>query len=183
MGWGRQPRAGTDGNGLSPRCSHHGEFLEVPPFGSKPALTVPRFLGRSLPRRLAEVRSLCLAFPPVGINTCPSSPRNYRRGNLHIKNDCDMTFSGEWDPFSRAATPRGPFLRAGDEPSAAVSPSPPKDGAAPQRSQQLRGRLPVPGRALALGRAPGHPRVPHPRGGQGVGRPPRPLPSPAARGR
>lgn len=64
-------------------------------------------------------------------------------------------------------------------------PVPPKDSARrpPEPSHSGMGVSRVPGWALALGRASGHPGVPHPRGGQGVGRPPRPLPSPAARGR
>lgn len=69
--------------------------------------------------------------PPVGINTCPSSPRNYCRVNHHTKNDSDMTFSGGRDPFLRAATPRGPFLQGGRAERCRVSPSPPKDRTAP----------------------------------------------------
>lgn len=72
--------------------------------------------------------------PPVGINTCPSRPRNYRRVNHHTKNDSDMTFSGGRDPFLRAATPRGPFLQGGRVELCRVSPSPPKDRTAPVAS-------------------------------------------------
>lgn len=39
--------------------------------GQRPGLTVPRFLGRSLPRRLGAVRSLCLGFPTCGNKYLP----------------------------------------------------------------------------------------------------------------
>lgn len=54
---------GLGGSGWSHRAAAQG-----------PGLIVPRSLGRSLPRRPGEVRSLCLGFPTCGNKYLPVKP-------------------------------------------------------------------------------------------------------------